>query len=337
MIHSLQENDMSNRARLGIALIASLSSLAFAADSAQQTSTSRTFTFTYTATVTGLTPGGEAHIWLPIAQSSSAQDVTVVTKQFPAAAEENSEPLHGNRMFYVDAKAAADGTIPLSVTYQVTRREVIEDSADRAGTDSAGEAFYLKPDAKVPVGGKPMKLIQDKQLPQDQMQLARVLYDAVDAHMIYSKPKDKPGWGNGDSNWACDSGFGNCTDFHSLFISLARGENIPAKFEIGFGLPDKHGDGDVAGYHCWAFFKPESRGWIPVDISEASKHPEMKEYYFGHLTPDRITFTTGRDLILAPKQDGPPLNYFVYPYVEVDGKPYTKIDKKFTFHDTESK
>jgi hypothetical protein len=25
------------------------------------------------------------------------------------------------------------------------------------------------------------------------------------------------------------------------------------------------------------------------------------------------------------------LNYFVYPYVEVDGKPYEKVDKKFNF------
>jgi hypothetical protein len=30
---------------------------------------------------------------------------------------------------------------------------------------------------------------------------------------------------------------------------------------------------------------------------------------------------------MSPKQDGPVLNYFVYPYVEVDGKPYEKLDK----------
>jgi hypothetical protein len=44
-----------------------------------------------------------------------------------------------------------------------------------------------------------------------------------------------------------------------------------------------------------------------------------------------VQFSTGRDIILSPKQDGPALNYFVYPYVEVDGKPYEKIDKKFSF------
>jgi hypothetical protein len=59
-----------------------------------------------------------------------------------------------------------------------------------------------------------------------------------------------------------------------------------------------------------------------VDISEADRHPDMKEYYFGNLTEDRVTFTTGRDIELVPRQAGPRLNYFIYPYIEVDGKPW---------------
>ena len=59
--------------------------------------------------------------------------------------------------------------------------------------------------------------------------------------MKYSK--EGKGWGQGDSVWACDSKFGNCTDFHSLFISLARGNKIPAKFEMGFPIPPKRGEG----------------------------------------------------------------------------------------------
>src|SRR6185295_17624397 len=100
----------------------------------------------------------------------------------------------------------------------------------------------------------------------------------------------------------------NCTDFHSLFISLARSRQMPAKFEMGFSLPPERGSGDIPGYHCWAKFKPENRGWIPVDISEANKvkeaDPQMVEYYFGNLTENRVTFTVGRDLVLVPKQAG---------------------------------
>jgi hypothetical protein len=46
-----------------------------------------------------------------------------------------------------------------------------------------------------------------------------------------------------------------------------------------------------------------------------------------------VQLSTGRDIALSPKQDGPALNYFVYPYVEVDGKPYDKLDKQFSFEE----
>ena len=135
--------------------------------------------------------------------------------------------------------------------------------------------------------------------------------------------------------WVCDSRTGNCTDFHSLFISWSRANKIPARFEIGFPLPTERGEGQIKGYHCWAMFHTEDHGWVPVDISEADKHPKMKEYYFGNLTADRVGFSVGRDIVLTPKQEGPPLNYFVYPYVEVDGKPLPKeqIELRFSYKD----
>jgi transglutaminase-like putative cysteine protease len=151
--------------------------------------------------------------------------------------------------------------------------------------------------------------------------------------MRYSK--EGTGWGQGDAVWACDSRFGNCSDFHSLFISLARSQKIPARFEMGFSLPDQRGQGDVPGYHCWAFFKPAGQGWVPVDISEANKNPKLTEYYFGNLNENRIAFSVGRDITLVPPQDGPPLNFFIHPYVEVEGQPYpdNKVERKYSFRD----
>ena len=151
--------------------------------------------------------------------------------------------------------------------------------------------------------------------------------------MRYSK--EGTGWGHGDAVWACASGYGNCSDFHSLFISLARSQKIPARFEIGFPLPPQHGAGEVPGYHCWAKFHPAGDGWVPVDISEANKNPNLKDYYFGNLSENRLMFSAGRDLDLVPKQNGPPLNFFIYPYVEVDDKPYAadQVAGKFSYQD----
>jgi transglutaminase-like putative cysteine protease len=288
--------------------------------------------FNYAATITGLPQGKVARVWLPVPPSNEDQEAQLVSKKLPAEGQIGRDSEFGNRILYFEARAGADGTLPLAMTFRVTRHEVKADLTRHSG-DKEKLARLLQPDARVPIDGKPLDLIKDKKVPRDQVAAARLLYDVVNNHMRYSK--EGTGWGRGDSVWACENGYGNCTDFHSLFISLARSQKIPAKFEIGFPLPDKHGAGDIPGYHCWAKFHPSGRGWIPVDISEANKNPKMRDYYFGNLTADRVAFSTGRDIDLVPKQEGPPLNFFIYPYVEVDGKPYPadKITKKFSFKD----
>jgi hypothetical protein len=37
--------------------------------------------------------------------------------------------------------------------------------------------------------------------------------------------------------------------------------------------------------------------------------------------------------MLEPRQSGEPLNYFVYPYAEVDGKPVPEIERVFSWKD----
>jgi hypothetical protein len=59
-----------------------------------------------------------------------------------------------------------------------------------------------------------------------------------------------------------------------------------------------------------------------------------KDYFFGAHDVDRVQFTLGRDLKLSPAQQGDPLNYFVYPYVEIEGKPYPNVSNAFSFADT---
>jgi len=40
-----------------------------------------------------------------------------------------------------------------------------------------------------------MELIRDKELPKDELEAARVLYDVVNRHMRYSKGRDRLGSG----------------------------------------------------------------------------------------------------------------------------------------------
>ena len=73
---------------------------------------------------------------------------------------------------------------------------------------------------------------------------------------------------------------------------------------------------------------------MPIDISEAWKHPEKKDYFFGAHDANRIQFSAGRDLRLNPPQAGDPLNYFVYPYVEVAGREHSNVKFDFSYADT---
>jgi transglutaminase-like putative cysteine protease len=292
---------------------------------------SRTFEFTYAGAVTGLEPGKKARVWLPVPPSNAEQTVAILAKDLPSKAETGKDALYGNDILSFEAAANKEGEIPFSLKYRVTRKEVVNPGAEK----DAPLDRLLQPDEKVPTTGKPLDLIKGKELPKDPMKMGRLFYDVVNAHMKYSK--EGTGWGRGDSVWACESGFGNCTDFHSLFISLARSQKIPATFIIGFPLPEKKEEGEIPGYHCWAKFKPNGDGWVAVDISEANKNPRLKDYYFGNLTADRVAFSTGRDITLVPKAEGKPLNFFVYPYVEVDGKSHDKMRKRFTFKDVAEK
>jgi hypothetical protein len=286
---------------------------------------SRTFDFEYHATITP-PANAQLRVWVPV--PSTTPDQTVEILSAPQAIRMTTESNYHNRLAYLEQRNTTATPVHLDFSYRVTR---YEDRGQSKLPDAERDtARYLKPDALVPVGGKSVALIKDKSLPSDQLQLARELYDIVDDHMQYRK--DKPGWGTGNADWAVESCFGNCTDFHSLFISLSRSQHIPAKFEIGFMLGTAASD-KVAGYHCWAKFQPDGKGWIPVDISDANQHPEKRDTNFGTLDANRVLFSTGRDLTLEPRQGGEPVNFLVYPYVEVDGKPLKQdeIEKHFAY------
>ena len=144
--------------------------------------------------------------------------------------------------------------------------------------------------------------------------------------------KSGVGWGHGDEMWACDSKRGNCTDFHSVVIGMLRSSGIPARFEIGFPLPIGKSEGVIPGYHCWVEFYINGQ-WIPLDASEASQDPSKHDYFFGAIDANRVMFTYGRDIHLSPAQKGEPLNYFIYPYAEVNGKPVNGLETHFAFRD----
>jgi transglutaminase-like putative cysteine protease len=298
------------------------------------TEKSRTFRFEYAATIRGFPQDAKrARIWIPLPQSDEAQEVSelrVEGIEDAARHEIGDESAHGNRMLHVEYTAPFPREARITVSCDVTRREVRE-VAHLRGAGAGGRLLEGDRVAELNAEVK-RRAAEAASGVRGTRAKARAIYDRVLADVAYDK--SVPGWGHGNLDYVCSTGKGNCSDFHALFIGMARAEGIPAILEVGFPLPSDRVEGTVGGYHCWAWYL-DGDVWRPVDASEADKAPERAGYFFGALCENRVGFTRGRDLVLDPPQAGEPLNFFIYPYVEVDGAPAAlEVDRSFRFKDS---
>ena len=311
----------------------------------------RSFRFVYTAAIPEVPAGAkQARLWVPVPLDTPDQTIgklmlsAKVTKGSTDAAAVLMGPKpddlkkdheQGGIKFTLRDIAGGFGRtacietagqpVEVELSFDVTRYET-----KGGGKASPAELAELKQaDKMIPLDGKVAAVAASMPLPEDPKTIARKLYDHTLERMKYDKP-ESGGWGRGDAEWACDAKFGNCTDFHSYFMGLARTKGLPARFEMGFSVPGgDEKESKVGGYHCWAYVWIEGHGWMPVDISEADKNPAKAEYFFGTLDADRVTMTGGRDLTLTPSPAEGTLNFFVYPYAEIDGKKFDGVTKGF--------
>lgn len=300
---------------------------------------SRTFGLTYQVVVPKYPKESEwVDLWLPFPATGPHQILHALEVRTGLDYSVGFDPVYGNAILH-SRFPKQEGPVSIEVSTTVTRLEWSVDAA-------VGKAIPL-PETKGHFGAalastRFVKITDEiRQIAADimreksgVMQIARAVYDHVLGTMSYDKSGD--GWGQGSTEFACDIGRGNCTDFHSLFLGIARACGIPAQFEIGVALPNE-AKGDISwykcGYHCWATFYAHGIGWIPVDISEAALHEELSDYYFGNIDPNRFLLSRGRDIDMIPKQQGDPENFFTEPRLETDKGDAVIYEKSVTFQD----
>ena len=294
---------------------------------------SRSFTFEYEIEIHDLPATARSvDIWLPVPEESPCQHVHAFKTTSPVEGHILRENAYGDRIWHARIPVGDASSLRIIQQVEIVRRECSAQQTTAADHELDGPQpnRFLEPNHLVPAAPRFARMARE--LTEGRTQAtdrARALYDHVLRSMRYDKTGT--GWGRGDADFACDVGRGNCTDFHSLFIALCRAAGIPARFRIGFPLPSDRGSGSVGGYHCWAEFWTDKAGWTPVDISEAWKHPDLRDYFFGNIDENRIAYSMGRDLRLSPPQQGPPINFFIYPHVEVDGQPWDRVNRQFRY------
>jgi transglutaminase-like putative cysteine protease len=290
---------------------------------------SRAFQLIYLATIRDLPRDSKTlEAWVPLPQTDPNQTIHQISINAPVPIAMGREPRFGNQSLHIRVDRPK-APVQITLVIDATRTE---NAGHQQSLTAEDRKNHLAPEPLVPLDGpiRELAIGVTEGLTTD-LEKARAIYEKVTGMMKYDK--SGTGWGRGDALYACDAKRGNCTDFHALLIGMARSAGIPARFAIGLPLPESRGSGEILGYHCWAELYVDGRGWIPVDSSEAAKNPAKRAYFSGHHDENRLEFSRGRNLTLVPPQQGPPLNFFVYAYAEVDGRTHEAIDHKFTFND----
>ena len=125
---------------------------------------------------------------------------------------------------------------------------------------------------------------------------------------------------------------GKCADLSTVYVALSRAAGVPSREVFGLRLGKKDGTYDISNdYHCWAEYYLPGKGWVSTDPADVRKlmlarnldlkhATDIRDYYFNQVDQYRISLGRGaRGFYLNPRQNDKPLNYFMYPYAEVDG------------------
>lgn len=276
----------------------------------------------------------KVRLWLPYPTSTQYQDIMSVrvSGDFSQSAV-YTDKKYQTPMLYAEWPAGS-ASRHLTLSFKAERQEVVRRDFPKkeSAWDPADYAMWLAPSSLGPIDG-PVKAVADsitqgKITVQDK---AKAIYDWV-CDTMYRAP-ETIGCGKGDVCSLLNKPGGKCTDIHSVFVALCRAAGVPAREVFGIRL-GKDDTTDITSWqHCWAEFYLPGYGWVPVDPADVRKMmlkdnlslddpktAELRHNYWGAWDPYRVQLAMGRDLMLNPTQDGPPLNTFGYPYAEVDGQ-----------------
>ena len=306
--------------------------------------------------------------WIAYPTDDPLQVVTAmkIDSPYPTRVETDAD---GNKILYVEAMNPGVKEFVVAQNFRLDRREqkvVADATKTRALTDAerVANAAYLAPNTHVVINDDIKKLAQEITAGEKNPILAaRKIYDWELKNVEYwvKDPDNKKASPVGSTLYTLEKRTGNCTDFHSLWTSLARAEGIPTRMVYGsFMKAELDGKDKDQSYHCWPEFYAPGVGWVPHDVAVADifvgdfattpandekvrlttadgykgADPAKVDYYFGAIEERRVTWSRGRDLKLNPAPASGAVNHMAKALVEVDDKVHPEKDgwvRKLTF------
>jgi transglutaminase-like putative cysteine protease len=284
--------------------------------------------------------GKETQLWIPYPITNKNQTITNIHVK----GNYSSSGVYTDSKFQIPILYARwDSGIKnrkSTFSFDVKRQEVIRrDFPDKETKwDPSDYALYLAPTRLGPIDGEVKKIAEKITAGQTSvLGKAKAIYDWT-CENTYRNPKTR-GCGIGDVYKFLKEPGGKCTDISSIYVVLARAAGVPAREVFGIRLGKKALEDISKWQHCWAEFYLPGYGWVPVDPADVrkmmltqnlilsdAKTAEYRKYFWGGIDPYRIRLGEGRDLTLNPPQFGQPVNYLMYPFVQVGKKTLDWLD-----------
>lgn len=275
----------------------------------------------------------QVKLWFPYPTSDPDQTISDLRfdgnySRFTLSREPNSGALY----LYTEWNGPMDPR-RLQVTFRARARERrVRGLADRGNALPIEVRQYLESEFWIPVEDPRVKAVATEATKGKRgiLAKARGVYDWVVENT--RRDPDVPGCGLGKVEVTIAQRTGKCADISSVFVAVARAAGVPAREVFGLRL-GQPGQSDITdGHHCWAEFYLPGTGWVPVDPADVRKvmlakdldlaaARPVRDYFFGAVDQFRIQLQKGGRGLHFPEGNAEPVNYFMYPYAEVDGVP----------------
>lgn len=177
-------------------------------------------------------------IWIPYPIKDNQRSIEDFKIEGPFEYQILTDKEYGNKILFLKAKQPllVRDTAEIVLSFKVQRKEY--GIADLESALDKDLKRFLRADKLVPVNGEIRKLAEKiTEGKKDTLEKVRAIYEYIINELTYAKDDPKV-CGIGDSLLTLQHKKGICTDYHSLFISFVRSLGIPAKFEIGFRIPN---------------------------------------------------------------------------------------------------
>ncbi|MEO5356820.1 MAG: transglutaminase-like domain-containing protein [Nitrospirae bacterium YQR-1] len=257
-------------------------------------------------------------IWMPVPQNDMWQSVTGF--EFSSALKHKyyGDETSAFKLLYLESTGVKKG-LSLTMKYNLKRR-----ACSAAADSGRTPKDFLKPSEWEKINDKVAAFTGHLAGGQnDPVKAARIFYDAVIDRINYVHEACT----RGVSVMAFEDKAGRSDDYNALFRTMMIHRGIPTVWEQGIALPlpsetknEGKVEADCINAHSWVSFFAADNKWYPVDLTLGKTRPELRDYCFGNLPPNRIKISVGREITLTPPQKEI-LNTFAYTYVESNGIP----------------